>query len=157
MLPTKRIETHNRSFIASHLNQHTKFKPKLKGFNLSWPRHAWYNGKNNNPWKWWVGVATSTQVGFKTEFIKCQVLSIIHNLGKKICNKLFFFQSWKKMYIVSKSLLLLPIVKTTPFGANWNVGCPQNLPWFVLKTPKDSIFNESQLKVALVFSYLLAF
>jgi hypothetical protein len=31
-------------------------------------------------------------------------LSIIHNLGKKL-------------YIVSKSPLLLPIVKTTPFGA----------------------------------------
>jgi hypothetical protein len=141
MLPTKRIETHNRSFIASHLNQHTKFKPKPKGSNLSWPRHAWYNGKNKSPWKWWVGVATSIQVGFKLSSLN---LSIIHNLGKKL-------------YIVSKSPLLLPIVKTTPFGANWNAGCPQNLPWFVLKTPKDSIFNESQLKVALVFSYLLAF
>lgn len=143
MLPTKRIETHNKPPIASHLNQHTKSKPKSKGSNLSWPRIAWYSGKNNNPWKWWVGVATSTQVGFKVEFTKYQALSIIHNLGRNNCNKLLFFQSWKEMYIVSKSLVLLPIVETTPLGANWNVGCPQNLPWFVLKMLKNSIFNES--------------
>jgi hypothetical protein len=49
------------------------------------------------------------------------------------------------------------IQPTTPLGANWNAGCPQNLPWFVLKMPKDFIFNESQLKVVPVSPYLLAF
>jgi hypothetical protein len=115
MLPTKRIETHNRSFIASHLNQHTKFKLKSKGSNLSWPRHVWYNGKNKSPWKWWVCVVASSQVGFKIEFIKCQALSIIHNLGNFFCNKLFSFQSWKKMYIVSKSPLRTSYCKNNSF------------------------------------------
>lgn len=35
MLPTKRIETHNKSPVASHLDQHTQSKPKSKGSNLS--------------------------------------------------------------------------------------------------------------------------
>jgi len=34
MLPTKRIETHNKPPIASHLNQHTKSKPKSEGSKL---------------------------------------------------------------------------------------------------------------------------
>ncbi len=46
---------------------------------------------------------------------------------------------------------------TTPLDANWNAGCLPNLPWFGLKMPKNSIFNESQLKVTPISPYLLAF